>query len=73
VARLYLDTVTYGTAALRPALERVGPERLVFGSDRPPVPFPLERSLGHVRALNLAAEHERAVLGENAERLFRLT
>jgi len=54
------------------ALEHVGHERLVFGSDRPPVPFPLERSLGHVRALNLATEHERAVLGENAEKLFRL-
>jgi predicted TIM-barrel fold metal-dependent hydrolase len=37
------------------------------------VPFPLERSLGHVRALSLPAEHERAVLGENAERLFTLT
>ena len=73
VARLYLDTVTYGTAALRPAGGRGGPQRRVVGGDRPPVPFPLERSLGHVRALNLAAEHERAVLGENAERLFRLT
>lgn len=72
VARLYLDTVTYGTAALRPALERVGAERLVFGSDRPPVPFPLERSLGHVRALGLGAEAEQAVLGGNARRLFAL-
>ena len=73
VGRLYLDTVTYGTAALRPALERVGPERLVFGSDRPPVPFALERSLGHVRALGLPTEEEQAVLGANAERLFGLT
>jgi aminocarboxymuconate-semialdehyde decarboxylase len=72
VARLYLDTVTYGPGALRPALERVGPGRLVFGSDRPPVPFPLERSLGHVRALGLSDEHEQAVLGTNAERLFAL-
>jgi aminocarboxymuconate-semialdehyde decarboxylase len=73
VARLYLDSVTYGTAALKPALERVGPERLVFGSDRPPVPFPLERSLGHVRGLGLAPADEAAVLGGNAERLFSLT
>ena len=72
VARLYLDTVTYGTAALRPALDRVGHERLVFGSDRPPVPFPLERSLGHVRALELATGEEEAVLGGNARRLFSL-
>lgn len=72
VSRLYLDTVTYGTAALRPALDRVGPARLVFGSDRPPVPFPLERSLRYVRALGLEAEDEDAVLGGNAERLFAL-
>lgn len=72
VARLHLDTVTYGTAALQPALRRVGVERLVFGSDRPPVPFPLERSLGHVHALGLAPGEEAAVLGGNASRLFRL-
>jgi aminocarboxymuconate-semialdehyde decarboxylase len=72
VGRLYLDTVTYGTAALRPALERVGPRQLVFGSDRPPVPFALERSLGHVRALELPAADEEAVLGGNARTLFAL-
>jgi len=72
VARLHLDTVTYGTAALRPALERVGPERVLFGSDRPPVPFDLERSLGHVKALALAPEQEDAILGGNARVLFGL-
>jgi aminocarboxymuconate-semialdehyde decarboxylase len=72
VARLYLDTVTYGPAALRPTLERVGPERVVFGSDRPPVPFDLERSIGHVRALGLPAEQEAAILGANARALFSL-
>ena len=48
VARLYLDTVTYGPAALRPALERVGPRQLVFGTDRPPVPL-LARALARPR------------------------
>ena len=72
VSRLHLDTVTYGTAALRPALERVGPERVVFGSDRPPVPFELDRSLGHVQALGLAPEQEAAILGDNARALFRI-
>jgi aminocarboxymuconate-semialdehyde decarboxylase len=70
VARLHLDTVTYGTAALRPALERVGHERVVYGSDRPPVPFELDRSIGHVRALRLPPDQEAAILGENARALF---
>jgi aminocarboxymuconate-semialdehyde decarboxylase len=70
VARLHLDTVTYGTTALRPALERVGPERVLYGSDRPPVPFDLERTIGYVRELGLPDEQESAILGENARALF---
>ncbi|MGH3110093.1 MAG: amidohydrolase family protein [Gaiellaceae bacterium] len=70
VARLHLDTVTYGTASLRPALERVGFERVVYGSDRPPVPFELERSIGYVGALGLPAVEEAAILGGNARALF---
>ena len=73
VARLWLDTVTYGAAGLRPALARVGARRLVFGSDNPPVPFPLERSLAHVHALGLAPEDEARVLGGNAAQLFRVS
>ncbi len=72
VARLYLDTVTYGTAGLLPALARVGHEQLLFGSDRPPVPFDLGRTTGYVRQLGLPAAEERAILRENARRLFRL-
>lgn len=70
VARLHLDTVTYGTAALRPALDRVGPERVLYGSDRPPVPFELERTIGFVKELALPAEQEGAILGGNARALF---
>jgi predicted TIM-barrel fold metal-dependent hydrolase len=72
VGRLYLDTVTYGTAALVPALERVGPNRLLYGSDRPPVPFPLARTIGYVRELGLPREQEEAILGGNARLLFGL-
>jgi aminocarboxymuconate-semialdehyde decarboxylase len=72
VSRLHVDTVTYGTAALRPALERVGPERVVYGSDRPPVPFDLERTIGYVRELGLPGEQEAAILGGNARALFGL-
>jgi aminocarboxymuconate-semialdehyde decarboxylase len=72
VARLYLDTVTYGTAALLPALARVGYEHMLFGSDRPPVPFDFDRTIGHVRQLGLPAVKESAVLGGNARSLFKL-
>jgi aminocarboxymuconate-semialdehyde decarboxylase len=71
VARLHLDTVTYGPALLRLALDRVGAGRLVFGSDNPPVPFPLGRSLGYVDALDLSQEERATVLGANARSLFQ--
>lgn len=70
VSRLYLDTVTYGTAALRPALERVGPERIIYGSDRPPVPFDLVRTIGYVKQLGLSVGEEAAILSTNARALF---
>ncbi|MDQ4081341.1 MAG: amidohydrolase [Actinomycetota bacterium] len=70
VRRLFLDTVTYGPALLRLALEWVGPRGLVFGSDNPPVPFPLERSVGVVRQLDLSEEDRQHVLGGNARALY---
>jgi aminocarboxymuconate-semialdehyde decarboxylase len=72
VARLHLDTVTYGSAGLRLPLERVGPGRLLYGSDRPPVPFDHARTIGHVRELGLPPADEEAVLAGNARALFRL-
>jgi aminocarboxymuconate-semialdehyde decarboxylase len=72
VKRLHLDTVTYGPAPLRLALETVGVERLHFGSDNPPVPFPLSRSAALVDSLGLDAEDRARVLGGNTAELFEL-
>jgi aminocarboxymuconate-semialdehyde decarboxylase len=71
ISRLYLDTVTYGSAGLRLPLDRVGPRRLLYGSDRPPVPFDHARTIGHVRELGLPEDDEQAVLAGNARALFR--
>jgi predicted TIM-barrel fold metal-dependent hydrolase len=56
---------------LRLALDRVGYERVVYGSDNPPVPFPLSRSIGVVESLGLPRDQEEAILGGNARALFR--
>lgn len=71
VQELYLDTVTYGPGPLRQALERVGSRQVLFGSDNPPVPFPLSRSRALVEQLGLGADDKAAVLGGNARALFR--
>jgi aminocarboxymuconate-semialdehyde decarboxylase len=72
VSRLYLDTVTYGPGPLRQALERVGAGQLLYGSDNPPVPFPLSRTIAIVRSLGLTPEDEARVLHQNAVGLFDL-
>jgi aminocarboxymuconate-semialdehyde decarboxylase len=70
VAQLYLDTVTYGPLPLRLAIDRVGYEHVVYGSDNPPVPFPLSRSIGVVESLGLLPDQEAAILARNARSLF---
>ncbi len=72
VKRLHLDTVTYGVGPLRLALETVGAGQLCLGSDNPPVPFPLSRSMGLVDALGLDGENRARVMGGNAAELFGL-
>jgi aminocarboxymuconate-semialdehyde decarboxylase len=70
IARLYLDTVTFGPNPLRLALAAVGSERLCFGTDCPPVPFDVARHLAVVDALALDEPQRAAVLAGNARRLF---
>lgn len=72
VRRLYLDTVTYGTEPLRLALRTVGPDRLCFGTDGPPVPFAASRMMRVVQNLDLDHAAVESVLGGNAASLFGL-
>jgi aminocarboxymuconate-semialdehyde decarboxylase len=72
VERLHLDTVTYGVGPLRLALDTVGARQLYLGSDNPPVPFPLSRSVGLVDALGLDEGERARVMGTNAVELFDL-
>jgi aminocarboxymuconate-semialdehyde decarboxylase len=73
VARLHLDTVTFGIRPLRLALDTVGVRRLYFGTDGPPLPIPASRHRRLVESLDLGGAGTAAVLGDNARRLFRIT
>jgi len=70
VRTLWLDTVTYGPNPLRLALDTVGAGQVCFGTDGPPVPFPVARHRAVVDALGLSAADQEAVMGGNAHRLF---
>lgn len=63
--RFFYDTVVHGPDALRFLAERVGPERVVLGSD---YPFPMgdPEPVATVRKAGFDADVERAILGDNA-------
>lgn len=66
--RFYFDTVTHDTDVLRALVEWAGADHVLLGSD---YPFDMADPdpAGSVRVLELDPEAERAVLGENLERL----
>jgi aminocarboxymuconate-semialdehyde decarboxylase len=71
IERLYLDTVSFHEPALRCALDLVGPERILFGSDYPHVVSDVASSLTAVEhALNRRDRNR--ILGNNAAELFRI-
>jgi predicted TIM-barrel fold metal-dependent hydrolase len=70
--RIYVDTATPSLPALRAALEVFGPERLLFGTDSPPLATPLDAALAAIDQLGLSTvDHERILVG-NAQDLFGL-
>ena len=68
--RLYLDTATLHPAALRAAIEVVGVDRLVFGSDYPPAGTSPQAALELVSGSGLTEDERQKVLASNARRLL---
>ena len=55
-------------AKIREAVERIGPERVIYGSDGPACSPRIE--VEKVRLAGLEADSERLVLGENVARIL---
>ncbi|HEY5349734.1 MAG TPA: amidohydrolase family protein [Candidatus Lustribacter sp.] len=66
--RLYYDTTAFGKAALALALDTVGPEHLLLGTDDPFI----DSDCAHVERLDLEPAARDAILGGNATRLLRI-
>ncbi len=72
IEQLYFDTVSLHTPAVLCAVQTVGVDRVLFGSDFPPVPIPLKRSVDTVQELSIPEADKKKILGGNAEKLLRL-
>jgi predicted TIM-barrel fold metal-dependent hydrolase len=69
-SRFYADTSGQSPVAIRAALEFLGPEHVLLGSDAPYITP--SAHVANVARLGLAPEHHALLLGGNAERLLGL-
>ncbi len=72
IAQLYLDTMCLHLPAVMLLVGTVGVDHVVYGSDNPPVPIPLERHTAVVHNLPLSHADKEKILGLNAARLLKL-
>jgi predicted TIM-barrel fold metal-dependent hydrolase len=71
--RIYVDTANASLPNHLANLELMGPQRILFGTDSPPLATPLGVALEAVNALPVGEEDKANILHKNAERLFNLT
>ena len=70
--QIYVDTVIYHLPAARLALETLGPDRVLYGSDAPPLTSLKPRAIALVNNLNLPEPQRDAVFWRNAATLLKL-
>ncbi|AVH55473.1 MULTISPECIES: amidohydrolase family protein [Streptomyces] len=70
--RMYVDTSPFSPAHLSLNAEVLGPERMLFGTDSPPMAAPLEDSIRMIEKLPVDGASQQLILGGNAEAVFDL-
>lgn len=71
IEQFAFDTIAFNSHMLRHLITAYGHQRLVIGTDYP-LPAGIAHPVAEVKALQLDAEAEAAILGGNASRLLRL-
>jgi predicted TIM-barrel fold metal-dependent hydrolase len=69
---MYLDSVTYNAPAMKMVLDWMGPDRVVYGSDAPPLTSLKPRAIRLIKDLDLPAPEREAIFWGNAARLLKL-
>jgi len=69
---MYLESTCYHAPAARCAVETVGADHFLFGTDAPPLTSLKKQGVELIKQLGLSPEDERKVYGENARTLLKL-
>ena len=69
---MYLDSVSYHVPAAQCAVDTVGADRFLLGTDSPPMNPLKQQGVDLVRQLDLSQSDREKVLGGNARKLFKL-
>ena len=70
--RMYLDTVTYNEPALKMVLEWVGADRVIYGSDAPPLTSLKPKAIKLIKDLNIPEADRDKIFCKNALKLLKL-
>jgi aminocarboxymuconate-semialdehyde decarboxylase len=70
--KIYADTVTYHAPAVRLVLDTLGPDRVLYGSDAPPLTSLRPRAIQLIRDLDIPEPQREAIFWKNAAKLLKL-
>ena len=70
--KMYLDTVTYNPPAVRMVLDWMGADRVIYGSDAPPLTSLKPRAIKLIRDLDIPPADKEKIFAGNAKRLLKL-
>jgi len=69
---MYLESTCYHPPAARCAVETVGPEHFLFGTDAPPLKSLKQEGVALIRKLGLSPADEQKVYSGNAKRILKI-